>query len=50
MTKLEKVLDMWYKQVDQYDQWESLGEDEKIEFAYKCGVESVIKQLEEENE
>jgi hypothetical protein len=27
----------WNKQADEYNQWDDLGEDEKIEWAYELG-------------
>ncbi|MGH7745430.1 MAG: DUF551 domain-containing protein [Candidatus Dormibacteria bacterium] len=31
-----KVIDQWNAQADEYNQWDELGEDEKIEFALTC--------------
>lgn len=39
--KLEKIIKIWNDAVDDLNQWEELGEDEKVEFAFQLGV---IKQ------
>jgi hypothetical protein len=35
---LKKIIDVWNKQADEYNQWPDLGEDEKVEFAFRLGV------------
>ena len=32
----DQVIAAWNAQADEYNQWDSLGEDEKIEWALKC--------------
>lgn len=36
MTTYQKVVAAWNAQADEHNQWDSLGEDEKIEWALKC--------------
>ena len=33
----QQVIASWNAQADEYNQWDALGEDEKIEWALKCG-------------
>ncbi len=33
MSKSKSIINSWNKQADKFNQWGSLGEDEKIEFA-----------------
>ena len=33
----QEIVSEWNEQSDGYNQWDNLGEDEKIEFAYKLG-------------
>ena len=33
----EYIISEWNKNADEYNQWENLSEDEKIEFAYRLG-------------
>lgn len=33
----QQVIAAWNAQADEYNQWDDLGEDEKIEWALKCG-------------
>jgi len=33
MSKYKFIIDSWNKQADEFNQWDSLGDDEKIEFA-----------------
>lgn len=35
---LQKIIEVWNKQADEYNQWPDLGEDEKVEFAFRLGV------------
>jgi hypothetical protein len=32
----EEIKNKWNLLADEFNQWDSLGEDEKIEFAYNC--------------
>ena len=32
----ERVVAAWNTQADEYNQWDDLGEDEKIEWAVEC--------------
>lgn len=32
------IIDAWNKEADQFNQWESLSETEKVEFAYELGL------------
>lgn len=36
MTAYKQVVASWNAQADETNQWDSLGEDEKIEWALKC--------------
>lgn len=36
MTAYQQVVAAWNAQADETNQWDSLGEDEKIEWALKC--------------
>ena len=36
MTSYQQVVEAWDAQADELNQWDSLGEDEKIEWALKC--------------
>ena len=36
MTAYQQVIAAWNAQADETNQWDSLGEDEKIEWALKC--------------
>ena len=36
MTAYQQVVAAWNAQADEHNQWDSLGEDEKIEWALKC--------------
>jgi hypothetical protein len=38
--------DLWNKDADHQNQWESLGEDEKLEFAAQCEREACAKVCE----
>lgn len=31
------IINAWNQLADEYNQWDNLGEDEKVEFAYKLG-------------
>lgn len=33
----DSIKAQWNKQADEYNQWDDLGEDEKIEWAYELG-------------
>jgi hypothetical protein len=43
MSTPEKIYDeivtRWNKQTDEFNQWDNLSIDEKVEFAYQCGTE-----------
>ncbi|MCK9370071.1 hypothetical protein M0R04_09225 [Candidatus Dojkabacteria bacterium] len=43
MSAPEKIYDeivtRWNKQADEFNQWDNLSIDEKVEFAYQCGTE-----------
>lgn len=32
------VVDLWNKHADEHNQWDALGEDEKIVWAVKCAI------------
>ena len=34
----DEVIAAWNKQADEFNFWQNLGEDEKIEFAMKCAA------------
>ena len=36
MTAYQQVVAAWNAQADEHNQWDALGEDEKIEWALKC--------------
>lgn len=36
MTTYQKVVAAWNAQADEHNQWDALGEDEKIEWAVAC--------------
>jgi len=38
MTIYQDIVDLWNGRADEWNQWPDLGEDEKIEFAYECGL------------
>lgn len=35
---IQKIIEIWNKQADEYNQWPDLGEDEKVEFAFRLGA------------
>ena len=37
-----KVVAAWNLHADEYNQWPSLGEDEKVEYAYQLGYKAAI--------
>ena len=39
ISRLATIADAWNAQADEFNQWDALGEDEKVEFAAVCGVE-----------
>ena len=39
--KASDIIEKWNSQAAESNQWDSLGEDEKIWFAFSMGVESV---------
>ena len=34
----QEIIKEWNDEVDKFNQWDSLGEDEKVEFAFRLGV------------
>ena len=36
MSAYQQVVAAWNAQADEHNQWDALGEDEKIEWALKC--------------
>ena len=34
----KSIIKAWNQTADEYNQWDSLGEDEKVEFAFLVGV------------
>ena len=38
-----KVVAAWNSYADEYNQWPSLGEDEKVEYAYQLGYRAAIE-------
>ena len=34
----EEIKDAWNAQADEHNQWDELGEDEKVEWAFDCGA------------
>lgn len=40
----QQVIDSWNAQADQYNQWDALGEDEKIEWAVACATNAARSQ------
>ena len=39
-----EVIDRWNAQADEYNQWDALGEDEKIEWAMQVAIEATGKK------
>mgnify|MGYP001331154279 CR=1 FL=1 len=37
---LNEIIDKWNESADEYNSWDELSEDEKVEFAYLLGKES----------
>lgn len=35
--KYKEIIDRWNKDADEYNSWDNLGEEEKIEFAFQLG-------------
>jgi len=33
----KNIIEDWNSQADEYNQWDNLSEEEKVEFAYRCG-------------
>ena len=40
LPSYSEVVDLWNKQADEYNQWDELGEDEKIEWAMRVAIEA----------
>jgi hypothetical protein len=40
----QRVVQLWNSKADEYNQWESLGEGEKIEFSVRCGISPRITE------
>ena len=34
----QDIIELWNDQADEWNQWDSLSEEEKVEFAYEMGV------------
>jgi len=45
--KYKEIIDRWNKEADEYNSWDNLGEEEKIEFAFQLGCEIVMATLKE---
>jgi len=45
----EEIKQAWNNEADEYNCWEALGEDEKVMFAYRQGLEEAAKYLEQES-
>jgi len=43
-----EIISKWNAEADEFNQWDELCEDKKVEFAFKCGVDSV--KLVQENQ
>lgn len=41
LPSYREVIDKWNKQADEYNQWDELGEDEKIEWAMRVALGEV---------
>jgi len=37
---LNQIIDKWNETANEFNCWDKLDEAEKVEFAFKCGVES----------
>lgn len=42
----QEIIDRWNAQADQFNQWEALGEDEKLEWAMALEREACAKAVE----
>lgn len=40
LPSYREVVDKWNQQADAYNQWDELGEDEKIEWAMRVAIET----------
>lgn len=40
--KLDDIANTWNKQFDEFNQWDSLSEEEKVEFAFHLGIQMTI--------
>ena len=38
MKKYAEIIEEWNSEADEFNQWENLSEEEKVEFAYSLGV------------
>ena len=36
---ISTIADIWNAQADEFNQWDALGEDEKVEFVAVCRIE-----------
>ena len=43
----EQVIASWNAQADEHNQWDALGEDEKIEWAVACATNAARSQAKE---
>jgi hypothetical protein len=41
---LNEIIDVWNETANEYNCWDELSEEEKVEFAYKLGVAREIKE------
>lgn len=41
LPSYREVVDLWNKQADEYNQWDELGEDEKIKWAMRVALGEV---------
>lgn len=39
----QEIIDSWNAQADEYNQWDDLGEDEKLEWAMQMEREAIIQ-------
>jgi len=37
MNNADKIISAWNAQADEFNYWENLEEDEKLDFAFSCG-------------
>ena len=45
----EQVIASWNAQADEHNQWDALGEDEKIEWAVACATNAARYQAKEQS-